>query len=455
MRLLFNNRAVAGRLGWWGVAWLAGVTSLSLGVASAAWADQDNTAPANNDLLHRSTMTGDWGGARTRLKDDYGIDLHAGYNAEYARTLSGGLNGGGDDSYPLQVSFGADVDTGKLLGWPNGLFRLQFNYRHGDNLAAESIGSHSSVQEGYGAGQNFRLSNISYQQSFAHEQFVAQVGFYPLGNHFGTTTVLCKFQSGNACGHLKTLPSSSGWNDYPTGQWGGRLQYNVTDNAYAEVGVYEVNPSYGTHNHGFKLGFSDSTGAIFPVEVGYTTALGDKGLPGHYKIGAYYDTSDAPDVVHADEEHNDRYGIYAFASQMMFSFGGSNDRGLIAFSGFGYSDKKTAVYQNTEVAGLIAQGPLAVRPNDFLAVGYFRAGLNERAQNAHQAAEAIDAGSAMPGEFQSLAHGEDVFEVGYGLQATPWLLINPNFQYINDPGAFSYRHINDSYVFGLRTTIKL
>lgn len=431
-----------------------GVAALSLGFSPHALASQSKkVALEKTGFLHRKYATGNWDGLRSRLKDVYGIDLHAGFDGEYALALSGGKHGGGHDSYPLQVSFGANIHTGKLLGWPNGLIRLQLNYRHGRNLASH-IGSHASVQYIYGAGQNLRLTNMSYQQSFAHDRVVTQVGFYPLGDHFGETTVLCKFESGNSCGHLKTLPSSSGWNDYPTAQWGGRLQFNVTQNAYVEGGVYEVNPTYGKHDNGFKLGFSGSTGAIFPVEIAYTTALGQKALPGHYKLGAYYDTSGAPDVVNSNEQHHGRYGVYAFASQMIFSFGHSNQRGLVLFGGLGYSDKRTALYQNTEVAGFVAKGPLPFRPHDYLAFGYFRAGVNSRAVNAHQARLALRSDSALPGQFESLAHGEDVFEINYGIQATPWLLVDPNLQYLKDPGAFSFHHVKDSYVFGLRTTIK-
>lgn len=60
------------------------------------------------------------------------------------------------------------------------------------------------------------MVELSYSQVLADGAFETQVGFYPLGNEFGHFAPLCKFQSGTACGHLKNLPSSSGWNDYPT-----------------------------------------------------------------------------------------------------------------------------------------------------------------------------------------------------------------------------------------------
>jgi hypothetical protein len=35
-----------------------------------------------------------------------------------------------------------------------------------------------------------------------------------------------------------------------------------------------------------------------------------------------------------------------------------------------------------------------------------------------------------------LALGENIVELAYGLQVTPWMQIHPNVQYIGNPGAF-------------------
>lgn len=41
---------------------------------------------------------------------------------------------------------------------------------------------------------------------------------------------------------------------------------------------------------------------------------------------------------------------------------------------------------------------------------------------------------------------------GYGLQATPWLLIQPNIQYVIGPGTYSYNKIvPNAWIFGLET----
>ena len=67
----------------------------------------------------------------------------------------------------------------------------------------------------------------------------------------------------------------------------------------------------GTSGHepanGFKLGTSGATGAIVPSEVGWQPRFGADRLPGHYKIGGYYDTSEAPYLGLRDQVL--RYGV--------------------------------------------------------------------------------------------------------------------------------------------------
>jgi porin len=69
--------------------------------------------------------------------------------------------------------------------------------------------------------------------------------------------------------------------------------------------------------------------------------------------------------------------------------------------------------------------------------------VNSRAID-QQSAMLIASGIANP----DLALGENIVELGYGVQATPWMQIHPNVQFIGNPGAFSYKHLANAWVFG-------
>ncbi len=414
---------------------LASATMVAgLGIAATAHAQ---TAPTNNDFWTRPTLTGDWGGKRTVLKND-GLTFNGFYTGEFGDVLSGGKRSGNDIA--SQFGLGADVDLGKVAGLDGGGLHIMFNQRVGRSVSADDIGNKLAVQEVYGAGETLRIVEFSYDQKLFNNFVNTKIGFYPMGNDFAFTPLLCAFQNVGFCAHPQNLPNSSGWSDSPTGKWGGRIKFNLTPNLYVMTGAFDVNPSYSSKIHGLKTSLSGSTGALVPVEAGLTTSF--SGLPGHYKVGVYYDTSNVADAVTTKQIDTGRYGAYILADQMVYGFDNSGKRGLIAFAQASYSDPDTAVFQTTFDAGLIAQGPFDIRPHDFIAAGYVYAGVNKRVIDHKQLTSPT-----------TLQDGEGVFEVGYGFQATPWLLIHPNVQYINNPGAFAYKHIQNAWAFGTQAKV--
>jgi porin len=414
--------------------------ALALGTASCALALGAPAAKAQTfqDWLNQKTMTGDWHGARTQLGND-GITFKAGYVGEFADIASGGKDQG--NGYAQQFYYGASADLGKLADLPGAVLTVGFNTRQGRSASADFVGNKLAVQEVYGAGETTRLTEISLEQTSFNKALAVKLGFYPMGNDFASTALGCDFQNVGFCAHPQNLPGSSGWADNPQGRLGGRVKVNPTPDIYIETGVYDVNPTFTAHGNGLKIGTSNSTGALIPVELGYTAL--PTSLPGHYKLGAYYDTSRTADVTNSKELDTGRYGFYALADQMVLSFGGPK-RGLIALGQVSYSDPSTALFQGTLLGGLIAQGPFASRPVDYIDIGYVRAVLNDRAVLVKEAKS--------HGTLTDLSTGEGVIEGGYGWQATPWLQIHPNVQYVIDPGTFSYKtNVPNAWVFGLQT----
>ncbi|MOA33747.1 Porin B precursor [compost metagenome] len=70
---------------------------------------------------------------------------------------------------------------------------------------------------------------------------------------------------------------------------------------------------------------------------------------------------------------------------------------------------------------------------------------NPRSRDLLQDA-ALDAGQAFP----AIDSAEQLIELSYGYQATAWLNLRPDVQYIIEPGAFSGKAIDDALVVGLQ-----
>jgi porin len=421
----------------WGATWLTVLCVVPVRAQAQSAMTQAHSAVP---WYEQKTMTGDWGGARTSL-EDAGIDFHISLLGQAGAVVAGGKREGND--YAQQVTAGADFDLGKLVGDQGGTFRFYVNDRVGRNLSGDFTGSKLEQLGVYGAGENFRLLNASYEQKWFGDRLDTMVGYYSLGNEFGSTPLLCDFLSNGFCAHDQSLPNDSGWLDGPTASWGGRVKYSIDPSLYIETGIFESNPLLVSHsNYGWHLGFQGATGSIVPVEIGKTIKFGNSNLVGHYKIGGYYDDSEVADAEYGSKKmRRGRYGGYILADQMVYAFDSSGKRGVIAFAQATINDKRTALIDSYFTAGVIVQGPFASRPMDNIAFGWVKANVNTRKLNAEYAvlAKAGDTGFA-------LEPAEEDFELDYNFQVTPWLKLTPDVQYSLNPGAFSYKRYQDAWI---------
>src|SRR5690606_1117391 len=108
-----------------------------------------------------------------------------------------------------------------------------------------------------------------------------------------------------------------------------------------------------------------TTGALIPLEFGWLPAW--NGLPGSYKFGAWYNTSNGADLYQdvnhaprgetglAPRERNGQYGIYInFEQQVSGTAGG---RGASVFLNFSQADRDTAAQDHQVALGLQYKGP--------------------------------------------------------------------------------------------------
>jgi hypothetical protein len=80
----------------------------------------DDTQTSATTDAPPATLTGEWGGARTALRNK-GVDLFAGYTSEAASNLTGGTRRMTTET--AQLAFGTTIDTEKLLGLKGARFR--------------------------------------------------------------------------------------------------------------------------------------------------------------------------------------------------------------------------------------------------------------------------------------------------------------------------------------------
>jgi porin len=410
-------------------------------VAGAASAD------GLDDWLHGETMTGDWGGLRGKL-EDAGIELEAEYTAEMAGNPVGGQGQG--FRYAHELDFGAVVDLGKLAGLEGTIFTVSFAEYAGQSLSRAEIGNIFAVQEIYVSTPDVRLSELSVEQSLFDDHLELKAGWIDAGSDFAVLPLACNFWNEAFCDNPASLGENSGFTEQPNSSWGGRIKVEFGD-FYAQTGAYEVNPSLAKQGNGFKLGTSGATGAFIPVEVGWNPVDALFGLPGQFRIGGYYDTSDVDNVTaDVDEDsppgmHHGRWGLYLLGQQKVYREADNAARGLTVFGGVVFGDSQTAEIQWFVEAGLVYQGTFAGRDDDTVNLGFAYGHINGRLINAQKNANKDEPDS----EVEQSA--ETVIELNYGAQITPWWLLSPGLQVIINPGADN--GTPTALVLGLKTAL--
>lgn len=410
-------------------------------------------ARADDAVGATAHVLGDWGGLRTRLADR-GLSFQLEYGSQIAHNYSGGVDH--LTRYADQWQFGLSADAQRLWGWEGGTLQATLTDRNGRNLGADAkIGNSMLVQEIYGRGQTWHLTQFWLNQSLLSDSLQIKLGRLTVGEDFASFP--CDFQNLTFCGSQPGNLVSSYWINWPTSQWAMRVKYQHRE-TYAQLGAYQVNPryvddSYARHS-GWKLDNpSGTTGTLLPVEFGWLPMLG--GRPGSYKVGAWYDSSRAADlyldVNHrprgttglAPLEHRGRYGGYAsFQQQVTGTDGG---RGTSVFLNFAQADRQFSLLDRQIAIGLTYQGPFD-RARDSIGVAAGATRSNARF------ADFVREENARTGERRIAGGGNEyAVELYYSWTPMSGVFLRPNLQYVAHPGGTSQNR--DAFVMGLKSGV--
>ena len=455
-------------------AYRAALATMSLLLSTVAYAQQSDTQspapqadnPTQNDSVQSGSLgkaganqeapktpdalLGDWGGIRTRL-DDAGVKVSLGYKGEAAGNVSGGARKDATESG--QFALTAALDSRKIVGFDGGTLQTTITFRQGHDLGQRAgLGTLQQVQEVYGRGQTWRLTELWYQQVLAGGALVLKVGRMPAGEF---NTFDCDFQNLTFCGAPAGNLTGTYWFNYPIAQWTGWAKLRRGD-FYLKLGANEDNRN--NLDNAFFFSRSGAQGAILHAEAGYTPGLSRK-LPGRYQAGFWYTTSSDKDAL-LDIDRNPfalsglpardikgQYGFYVQGEQQLTGEGKEDPisgvitrkSGLNAFFNFTRNDPATSTTLDQETVGFYVNKPFAGRPDDQLGLAVGRTHYNGRAARALVLATP---GSEKP-------DSEYAAELYYGFHAIRGVVLRPNLQYIVDPGGFS-RGVTDVVVIGGR-----
>lgn len=391
------------------------------------------------------------------------VDWLASYTGEAAANIDGGVDQG--QAYAGQIFLGADIDLERAAGWRGAKVHVAVTNRHGDNLAADHIGSSTSLQEIYGA-QNTRLARLTVEQSLFDGRLVLEAGRTVANISFLGSPLCDYFQTNSACGNPTFVFRTSNFTWWPVSSWGGHAKAWLTPKVYAHAGLYEVNPSHQSDDeHGFDWGTGGSTGVVVPFALGYATTFDNDATPRRYEIGGWYDGADyadplrdadgAPAVLSGKPyaTRNGRSGVFARFEQMVTRPDPTSKRGLTVFGVAMTGTSGELIEDHFLELGLVQRGTFNGRDDDTIAFVISQQKYSEEALENLRLARAAAGGSGTP-------HSDQIMmELSYGWQATPQVRIQPNLHYVIHPDQFNepgrLKDAPDAFAVGLRFDVNL
>ena len=411
---------------------------------SAQTSDTQNRPPPG--------LLGDLGGVRPYLRGR-GVELTLRYASESAYNPAGGRRQLFRETG--QFDFGATADMARLAAIEGGTFQATVTYRRGHDLgAAAGLGVLQQVQEVYGRGQTWRLTQFWYEQAFGPARL--KIGRSSPGEDFEGFS--CHFENLSFCGSQPGNLVGDYWYNWPVSQWSARLRVDGGD-GFVQAGVYEVNPRNLDRNF-FSWRFHGMTGVLIPAEIGWSGTSRRSGHVLSYRAGGWWSSADGDDVL-LDRDprppivtgtmplRRSRYGAWVAVQQQLTGRAeqGKSVSGLSAFLNVTQADRLTAVTDNQVALGLFYKGLVPALPGDVLGIGLARTNVNGRAVRGGTAPTAPDGSD--PGHLDA----EYAAEIYYSLHPTAWLELRPNLQGIHHPGG--RRHADEVVVLGLKAALTL
>jgi porin len=445
-----------------------------------------NAAPAPPpapDLFSqdRSNLLGDMAGLRPALAN-HGITITITETDEVLGNVTGGVRTGAE--YDGLTTMDLSLDTAKAFGWDGGTFNISALQIHGRDLSTDNLQVLQTVSS-IEADDATRLWELWYQQTFFGGAADAKIGQQSLDQEFLTSQYSSLFI--NAVMGWPALPTVNmyaGGPAYPLSSLGVRLRGHPSDTITVLGGVFDDNPPGGPFNNDSQVRgaeaagarFNLGTGALFIIELQYAAnqppadakAPPPTGLPGTYKIGAWLDTGSFPDQLFDNEGvslaspvstgipqmHRPNFSLYAVIDQMVWRPDPKGAQSLGAFLRVMGAPPDMNLVSFSADFGLNLKAPLPGRDADSFGVGYGLVKISNRASNLDRDIAFFTDDPAFP-----IRTAEQFVEVTYQIQAAGWWQIQPDFQYILNPGGgipnpnAPGQRIKDEAVLGLRSTI--
>ena len=363
------------------------------------------------------------------------LSVEGAYTADFWRNAHGGIAAGG--SYLDAVDVLATLDAGRAFGWDGVTLHGHLQYNNGAAFSGRWVGDSQSVTNIEGV-DTLRLYELWAEFDFgAIESGSVRVGFYDLNSEFDSIDTAGLFiNSSHGIGPELAQSGANGPSIFPVTTLALRLQ-GKAGAWYWRAAALDGAPGDRDHPERSGLHLSSSEGALLVGEVGREAGLFRKIAIGAWSYSADFDALAEVDGTTGDPvRRRGNAGLYALADATLWSRGASRIDGYLRL---GAASDRFNVVARYVGAGFVLSGFSVARPDDQWGLSIAMAGTGQDSRRA-----ADSAGTPID-------RAETAIEMTYRAPLTDWLTLQPDIQYVINPGAD--RSLEDALILGLRFEI--
>lgn len=352
------------------------------------------------------------------------------YTAELWQNARGGL--ARDAAYLDNLDVVLVVDAERAWGWQGatGLVSILYNNRAtfseiivGDVQTVSNIDTSGSLRL-YEAWIDAPVGGVALK-----------LGAIDLNSEFDFSDTGALFiGSSHGIGPDFSQVGENGPSIFPAIGLGARAGIGLSDDWSLKLGLFEGVPGAPDRPRRTRFVFEQGEGVLAVAEVERKIGETGRATVGLWQHSGQFERIDPPTAGSPDRRRG-HPGAYAIIEGRVAEFG--DDHGLNAFARAGIADPGVHRIKNYLGAGLVFDGPI-------LADG-------GRSEQLGLALAVASNGSAFLRTSPQSDKREVAIELTYRIDLTPWLALQPDVQYIIDPGAEP--GLGDALAVGLRIVL--
>lgn len=377
--------------------------------------------------------TGDWNGNRPIL-EARGVELLGTYTGQVWGNVAGGIKTGA--AYVQVVEFGLNADLEKLLGWSGGSFRTTWIWTAGSQPSTDLVGTNFAIS-GIEGPEGLRALDLWLQQEWLDGAVALRAGLFNADSEFTISDYAALFL--NAGFGWPVLFAGGGDRNppaYPFATPGVFLAVEPGGGWKLQSAVMQANAfSADGNTANFRWQFDRFGGFLFLNEIHY--GWDKAALPGKVRGGVILDSGYVGRTASDDSVWGGAF-FYGIIDQQLYrepgDDGPSQGLGWFARAGFAPPDRNTVAAAID--TGFTYTGLLPGRDDDAAGLGF---GWSQLSSGAAEELDGGDRGSEM------------VFEATYQISLGPWLTVQPDVQFIVQPGGSDA--LKNALVVGLSASL--